>query len=140
MSIKAWWAEHFSDKPSSSRWGIIQIILTVSLWLVATAVSFYALYISFATMGLWMMATVVFILACLAFVFGILLGCVSIYLAFNYLAKGTKDNTATKDDIGKLTKTIKSLTKEVHNGFANQQKTQRHSKAEKDGNGRTDNH
>jgi len=78
--------------PATSRWGVVFL----GLWLSAISVS----------IGAWCdMNGVV--------VFGLVVGALAILLGIIWLIKGSKDITATKDDIKGLNKEIRELRKVI---------------------------
>jgi len=76
---------HISTKPSVSRWGITQIVLGFSLFLIATAIAFWAL--SFSLWGGEMVVAgwVCFSLAIVAFGTGIFMFCYMIHWGGKWL-------------------------------------------------------
>jgi len=88
--------------PATSRWGFVNTLLAVSAIFIAIG--------AWRTMN-WLV------------VLGLVIGVSAIIMAIIWLIKGSKDPTATKDDIDKLGDVIKKESKELNKGIAMLNKT-----------------
>lgn len=93
--------KHISLNPSVARWGILQIIIGVSLFAFAISISFIALSLS-----LWSISMIIAIITLVLAVFSIG-GAIFVFLYWIHLGnrwavEGSKDKTASKEDIDQL--------------------------------------
>lgn len=98
--------------PSTSRWGIYQIAIGLSLFCIAVSISFFSLFISLWSINM-PIAIVALVFSVTAFGFGIFIFIYSIHLANKWREEGSQDKTATKDDIEKILNGIKELSEDI---------------------------
>ena len=99
--------ENVSLNPSVARWGILQIIIGISLFAFAVSVSFTALFLSLWSLSMGI-AIVALVLAILFAGGGVFVSLYWLHLGKRWAMEGSKDTTASTSDIEQIGKDLDS--------------------------------
>ncbi len=112
-----------SDKPSTSRWSILQISSSFASFLVSMAVAIFAVSLVFFIEGgvvMVIIGSVIAFIALIALLFGIYVFGYVLHLTVKWIKEGPKDITATSTDISNLETHIDSKLGELISAIGKQ--------------------